>query len=132
MLRFHLGLFSGAIKSMDRQPAEGEIVEIYSSANEYLGTGHFQKWNYSHSCFSFKKVDPRYIFWQDKLQTAYDVRKSIGIAENPNTNTYRLVHGEGDALPGLIIDIYDHTAVLQAHSIGMHLIHEQLAQALKM
>jgi 23S rRNA (cytosine1962-C5)-methyltransferase len=68
---------------------------------------------------------------QDKLQTAYDVRKSIGIAENPNTNTYRLVHGEGDALPGLIIDIYDHTAVLQAHSIGMHLIHEQLAQALK-
>lgn len=131
MLRFHPWVFSGAIKSMDRQPAEGEIVEIYSSANEYLGTGHFQSGTIAIRFFSFKKVDPDTSFWQDKLQTAYDVRKSIGIAENPNTNTYRLVHGEGDALPGLIIDIYDHTAVLQAHSIGMHLIHEQLAQALK-
>lgn len=131
MLRFHPWVFSGAIKSMDRQPAEGEIVEIYSSANEYLGTGHFQSGTIAIRVFSFKKVDPDTSFWQDKLQTAYDVRKSIGIAENPNTNTYRLVHGEGDALPGLIIDIYDHTAVLQAHSIGMHLIHEQLAQALK-
>lgn len=131
MLRFHPWVFSGAIKSMDRQPAEGEIVEIYSSANEYLGTGHFQSGTIAIRVFSFKKVDPDTSFWQDKLQTAYDVRKSIDIAENPNTNTYRLVHGEGDALPGLIIDIYDHTAVLQAHSIGMHLIHEQLAQALK-
>jgi 23S rRNA (cytosine1962-C5)-methyltransferase len=131
MLRFHPWVFSGAIKSMDRQPAEGEIVEIYSSANEYLGTGHFQSGTIAIRVFSFKKVDPDTSFWQDKLQTAYDVRKSIGIAETPNTNTYRLVHGEGDALPGLIIDIYDHTAVLQAHSIGMHLIHEQLAQALK-
>ena len=99
MLRFHPWVFSGAIKSMDRQPAEGEIVEIYSSANEYLGTGHFQSGTIAIRVFSFKKVDPDTSFWQDKLQTAYDVRKSIGIAENPNTNTYRLVHGEGDALP---------------------------------
>ena len=131
LLRFHPWVFSGAIASMDRQPQEGEIVEVYNNNSQYCGTGHFQLGSIAIRIFSFSKVEPDLNFWTEKIRNAYKTRLAIGLAENSNTNCYRLIHGEGDSMPGLVIDIYDKTAVIQAHSIGMHLIHKELGDALK-
>lgn len=131
ILRFHPWIFSGAIRNFEKQPEEGETVEVYTSNNEYCGTGHYQYGTIAIRIFSFNKNVDDSNFWINKIQNAYNTRIQIGIANNPNTNTYRLVHGEGDGLPGLIIDIYDKTAVLQTHSIGMHLLREKLAEAVK-
>ena len=94
-------------------------------------TGHFQIGSIAVRVLSFHQdeaIDSD--FWKRKLSIAYEMRRSIGIAENPTNNTYRLVHGEGDNLPGLIIDIYARTAVMQAHSAGMHLDRMEIANAL--
>lgn len=131
LLRFHPWIFSGAIAQMERQPEEGEIVEVYNNHNEYCATGHFQLGSIAIRVFSFEKIEPTVDFWREKIKNAYETRKAIGLAGNPDTNCYRLVHGEGDTMPGLIIDIYDKTAVIQAHSIGMHRIHKELCEALR-
>jgi 23S rRNA (cytosine1962-C5)-methyltransferase len=129
--RFHPWVFSGAIKTIEGDVAEGDVVEVYSSHNEYLGTGHYQKGSIAVRIFSFKSVVPDENFWKQKIQAAYDYRKAIGIIGNEDTNVYRLVFGEGDGLPGLVIDYYNGTAVIQAHSVGMYKEGEYITDALK-
>jgi 23S rRNA (cytosine1962-C5)-methyltransferase len=128
--RFHPWIFSGAISHIDGEPDEGEVVEIYTSKNEFIAEGHFQIGSIAVRVLSFKQEEVNLDFWKQKLQIAYDMRKSIGVAAHPTNNTYRLVHGEGDNLPGLIIDVYAATAVMQAHSAGMHMDRMEIAQAL--
>jgi 23S rRNA (cytosine1962-C5)-methyltransferase len=127
---FHPWLFSGAIKEVQGATKEGDIVEIYNNHNEYMATGHFHEGSIKVRIFSFEKVVPDYLFWKNKIQKAYDVRSQLGYVNNPETNAYRLIHAEGDNMPGLIIDIYNDTAVLQTHTIGMHAIKKELTQAL--
>ncbi len=128
--RFHPWVFSGAIKRIEGSPEEGEVVEVYGADLQYLGIGHYHSGSISVRILSFKKVDVDAVFWRNKLRDALNHRKSLGLYPNTDTNTFRLTHGEGDNLPGLIIDIYGDTAVMQCHSVGMylsrHLIAEQL------
>ena len=129
--RFHPWVFSGAIKEIVGRVEEGDVVEVVSNKNEFLAMGHVQIGSIAVRIFSFEKVDPNFDFWKGKLDHALDVRKKLGLIDNSNTNVYRLVHGEGDGLPGLIVDFYNGTAVMQAHSAGMYLIRETIAKALK-
>ena len=129
--RFHPWVFSGAIARIDGQPEEGEVVEIYTSHNDFIAKGHFQIGSIAVRILSFlqdETIDSG--FWKRKLSVALNMRRSIGIAGRKDNNTYRLVHGEGDNLPGLVIDIYNRTAVMQAHSAGMHLDRMTIADAL--
>ncbi|MCQ2218673.1 MAG: class I SAM-dependent rRNA methyltransferase [Paludibacteraceae bacterium] len=130
LFRFHPWVFSGAIQKMDGEPNEGDVVDVYTSRNEYCATGHYQIGSIAVRVFSFEQIQPTYAFWRDKIALAYKMRKSLGLVDKEKNNTYRLVHGEGDSLPGLIIDVYNHTAVLQAHSVGMHAIRKDLAKAI--
>ena len=130
MLRFHPWVFSGAIKKIEGKPAEGELVEVVSNEGDLLGIGHYQVGSISVRMISFTRETIDFGFWKNKLYQAYLVRKCLNLAENPENNVYRLVHGEGDGLPGLIIDIYNDTAVMQAHSVGMYLLRDQFARAL--
>ena len=129
--RFHPWIFSGAIAHIDGEPEEGEVVEVYTAKKEFIAKGHFQIGSIAVRVLTFNQdenIDND--FWTRKLQTAFDMRRSIGLTDNANNNTYRLVHGEGDNLPGLVIDIYARTAVMQAHSAGMHLDRMHIAEAL--
>ncbi len=128
---FHPWLFSGAVKQIDGPVKEGDIVEIWSNHNEYMATGHFHEGSIKVRIFSFKQVIPDYSFWKAKLQRAFEVRTQLGYTDNPATNVYRLIHAEGDSMPGLIIDIYNDTAVIQTHTLGMHAIKNDLAKALQ-
>lgn len=132
LLRFHPWVFSGAIKKVYGDPRDGDIVEVFSNHDEYLATGHFQEeGSISVRAFSFKQIDPDENFWKDKIVNAYKTRTNQGLTDNPDTNIYRLVHAEGDGLPGLIIDVYGDTAVIQCHSIGMHMLKEKIVEALR-
>ena len=129
--RFHPWVFSGAIARLDGEPEEGEVVEIYTSKKEFIAKGHFQIGSIAVRVLSFRQdeaIDKD--FWKRRLTVARDMRRSIGIAGREDNNTYRLVHGEGDNLPGLVIDVYGRTAVMQAHSAGMHLDRMTIAEAL--
>lgn len=128
--RYHPWIFSGAIHHMSEEPEEGEIVAVYTHKNEHIATGHFQIGSIMVRVLSFENEAIDQKFYERKLTIALDVRKRIGMIGN-NNNTYRLVHGEGDNLPGLVIDVYGHTAVMQAHSVGMHKDRKILALALK-
>lgn len=130
--RFHPWLFSGAIHHIEGEPEEGEIVDVFTSQKEFIAMGHFQIGSITVRVLSFKQEEADVDFWKRKLMVAYELRKSIGLAGNPTNNTYRLVHGEGDNLPGLIIDVYDKTVVMQAHSVGMHVYRMELAEALSL
>ena len=130
ILRFHPWIFSGAIQKIQGNPKEGDIVEIYTSNNEYCGTGHYQIGSIAVRIFSFERTIPDFIFWKNKIEKAYQLRLALGLAGCPENNTYRLVHGEGDSMPGLIVDVYDQTAVMQAHSVGVHTIRIELANAI--
>ncbi|MGL5272422.1 MAG: class I SAM-dependent rRNA methyltransferase [Phocaeicola sp.] len=128
--RFHPWIFSGAINRIEGEPVEGEIVNVFTSKNEFIACGHFQVGSIAVRVLSFEQKAIDHAFWKHKLEVAYDLRRSLGLAENPENDTYRLVHGEGDSLPGLIIDVYGHTAVMQAHSVGMHMCRMAIAEAL--
>ena len=128
--RFHPWIFSGAISKIDGEPQEGEVVDVYTSNKTFIARGHFQIGSIAIRVLSFKQEPIDLDFWKRKLMTAYQVRRSIGIAESPATNTFRLVHGEGDNLPGLVVDIYAKTAVMQAHSVGIHTDRLIIAEAL--
>lgn len=128
--RFHPWIFSGAIHHIEGEPEEGETVKVYTSNKEFIAVGHFQVGSIAVRVLSFCDEPIDYDFWKRKLEIAYNVRKSIGVAGKPQNNTYRLVHGEGDNLPGLVIDVYARTAVMQAHSVGMHVCRMQIAEAL--
>lgn len=128
--RFHPWIFSGAISRFEGEPEEGEIVDVYTSKKEFIALGHFQVGSIAVRVLSFKQEEVNHDFWVKKFEVAYDLRKGIGLAGSPTNNTYRLVHGEGDNLPGLIIDVYAKTAVMQAHSVGMHVYRMEIASAL--
>lgn len=127
--RFHPWIFSGAIQYFSEEPEEGETVEVRTSSKEYIATGHYQIGSIMVRVLSFDHETIDQSFYEKKLAVAFDVRKSIGVVGGEN-NTYRLVHGEGDNLPGLVIDIYGKTAVMQAHSVGMHVDRFMIAKAL--
>lgn len=129
--RFHPWVFSGAINEIQGRVEEGDVVEVFSAKNEFLAMGHCQIGSIAVRIFSFEKVEPDFNFWKNKLFNAFEVRKKLGLADNPHTNVYRLVHGEGDGMSGLIVDFYNGTAVMQAHSAGMFVIRETIAKALK-
>lgn len=128
--RFHPWVFSGAIARIEGEPEEGEIVDVFTSKKEFIACGHYQVGSIAVRVLSFTQQEIDRDFWRQKLQVAKDLRVALGLIGNPENNTYRLVHGEGDNLPGLIIDVYDHTAVVQAHSAGMHVFRMEIAEAL--
>jgi 23S rRNA (cytosine1962-C5)-methyltransferase len=131
LLRFHPWIFSGAIKKMSGEPAEGEVVSIYDNKDEFLALGHYQIGSIAIRVFSFEDMEPDYAFWKRKLLAAYQLRKELGLAESEQTNVYRLFHGEGDGIPGLIIDYYNGSVVLQMHSIGVYKLRSTLLDILK-
>lgn len=134
MKRFHPWVFSGAIQRMDDGIEEGEVVNVIASYGEFIGRGHYQIGSIAVRILTFDDEQIDEEFWNHRLKVALEVRLRIGIADNPDNNTYRLVHGEGDNLPGLVIDCYGKTAVVQAHSVGMHearqVITEQLVKVM--
>ena len=129
--RFHPWIFSGAIQRMDNDIEEGEVVRVFNHAGDFIAVGHYQIGSIAVRVLSFSDVAIDDEFWRARLESAYKMRLAVDIAGNPDNNTYRLVHGEGDNLPGLVIDCYGPTAVMQAHSVGMHVCRMEIAQALK-
>ncbi len=128
--RFHPWVFSGAVQQMDEGIEEGEVVRVVTSSGDFIAVGHYQIGSIAVRVLSFRDVEIDGEFWYSRLKSALEMRRSIGIADNPQNNTYRLVHGEGDLLPGLVIDVYGKTAVMQAHSVGMHVSRVQIAEQL--
>ena len=124
--RFHPWIFSGAIQQMDEGIQEGDIVRVLTFEGDFIATGHYQQGSIAVRVLTFSDVEINDEYWHSRLQSTLQMRQAIGLA----ADSYRLVHGEGDNLPGLIIDIYGKTAVMQAHSIGMHFMRKQIAQAL--
>lgn len=129
--RFHPWVFSGAIANVVGTPAEGDIVGVYSSTGEYLASGHWQIGSIAVRILSFSGDPESPVFWRDSLAAAYRARETMGLTSSRRTNCYRLVHGEGDGLPGLIVDWYDGVAVLQAHSVGMFRAKGRICEALQ-
>ena len=130
LLRFHPWVFSGAIQCADDGIEEGEVVRVLTSNGDFIAIGHYQIGSIAVRVLSFHDVAIDADFWASRLTSALRMRQAIGIADNPNNNTYRLVHGEGDLLPGLVIDVYGKTAVMQAHSVGMHVSRIDIAEQL--
>ncbi len=130
LLRFHPWIFSGAIQSADDGIHEGDIVKVFTVNGDFIAIGHYQLGSIAVRVLTFEDSTIDLNFWKSRLLSAFMMRKSIGIADNPHNDTYRLVHGEGDNLPGLIIDCYGKTAVMQAHSVGFHVCRNEIAQAL--
>ena len=128
--RFHPWVFSGAIANVEGEPEEGEVVDVYTSKKEFIACGHFQIGSIAVRVLTFKQEEINRDFWKRRLAVALDLRRSLNLVNNPENNTCRLVHGEGDNLPGLIIDVYGQTAVMQAHSAGMHVDRLEIAEAL--
>ena len=133
--RFHPWVFSGAIARVvldashqAAAPEEGELVCVHSASNEVLGVGHWQVGSIAVRILAFGVDTLPADFWNERIRAAYRVRESIGLIQ-PDNNTFRLIHGEGDFLPGLIIDVYADTAVIQAHSVGMHVCRHEIAKA---
>ncbi|MBO4811870.1 MAG: class I SAM-dependent rRNA methyltransferase [Prevotella sp.] len=137
LLRFHPWVFSGAIAHIDQGIAEGDVVRVLTAGGQSIAVGHYQQGSIAVRVLTFDDVQIDDAFWHHRLQQALQARLAMGLArplgeaplERP-TNAYRLVHGEGDLLPGLIIDIYGTTAVMQAHSVGMHLARHAIAEQL--
>ena len=129
--RFHPWIFSGAIQRIEGSPEEGDVVTVYTNDRKFIARGHVQVGSIAVRVLTFKDEPIDLEFWRRRIATAYHLRRSIGIAGSPTNDTYRLVHGEGDSLPGLIIDIYGDTAVMQAHSVGMHVSRAMIAEVVK-
>ena len=131
LLRFHPWVFSGAISRVEGNPEEGEVVEVYTSDKKYIAAGHYQIGSIAVRVLTFQKEEINHDFWVRRLSVARNLRMALRLIGTKTNNACRLVHGEGDNLPGLIIDLYDHTAVMQAHSAGMHVYRHEIASALK-
>ena len=131
LYRFHPWIFSGAIARYEKEPEDGDIVDIFTADKTFIERGHYQIGSIAVRVLTFDETEEiNDAFWTKRIGTALKVRESVGLANNPNNNTYRLIHGEGDFLPGLIVDIYDETAVVQAHSVGMHFARNIVAQTI--
>lgn len=130
LLRFHPWVFSGAIERLPQNIEEGDVVTVVSHDGECLGTGHYQIGSIAVRMLSNRPEVIDYEFYKQRLIAAFDLRERVLELVRPDNNAYRLVHGEGDFLPGLIVDVYGHTAVVQAHSPGMHFARDIIARAL--
>jgi 23S rRNA (cytosine1962-C5)-methyltransferase len=129
VLRFHPWIFSGAIASLSRKVEEGDLVTVCDSAGRFLGRGHAQQGSISVRILSFEDIPIDDHFWNQKMALAFKHRRIMGFPDS-TTNCFRLVHGEGDGLPGLIVDVYGQVAVVQCHSVGMYLARTQIAEAI--
>lgn len=129
--RFHPWVFSGAIADIQGDPAEGDLVAVHASDGSFMACGHYQIGSIAVRVLSFDETALRPDFWEEMLSRALQVRVSSGLHGAAQTNCYRLVHGEGDNLPGLIIDYYDGVCVMQAHSVGMFRAKKQISEALQ-
>jgi len=129
--RYHPWIFSGAIKKIYGTPAEGDLVELYDNKDEFLASGHWQPGSIAVRILSFKNEKIDTDFFRERILSAFRYRESLGLTDNPHTNVYRLVHAEGDDLPGIIIDYYNGVAVMQMHSVGMYRLREDFTGILK-
>ena len=134
LLRRHPWIFSGAIEKVkcEGELTEGEIVDVFTKAGEFIARGHYQVGSIAIRVLTFQEeeqIDQQW--WNNRIAIAYDVRRTLALTDNEQTNCYRLVHGEGDSLPGLVIDIYDTVAVVQCHSVGMYRSRMEIAKALR-
>ena len=129
--RRHHWVFSGAIAEQESDLENGALVSVFSRGGEFLGIGHFSNGSIMVRMISFEKSEIDQNFWDEKIQSAFQLRNSLGLTDSSQTNVYRLIHGEGDLLPGFIIDFYNGTAVIQCHQIGMHQHLENISKALQ-
>ncbi|KEO71719.1 class I SAM-dependent rRNA methyltransferase [Anditalea andensis] len=129
--RRHHWVFSGAIQDKPEDLNNGDLVTVVSHKGTFLGIGHYQNGSIMVRIISFDDVEINVDFWHNVVLQAYTMRRHLGLTDNPHTNVYRLVHGEGDLLPGLIIDYYNGTAVIQTHTIGMFGHIGEIASALR-
>jgi len=130
VLRFHPWVFSGAIKKIYGDPVEGDVVDVYDNKDTLLGVGHYQPSSIAVRILAFGNIIPDKEFFRERITSAINYRKIIGLFDNPDTNVFRLVHAEGDNLPGLIIDYYNGVAVMQIHSVGMFRMREDITSIL--
>jgi 23S rRNA (cytosine1962-C5)-methyltransferase len=128
--RFHPWVFSGAIKKIYGTPAEGDIVDLFDNKDNFLATGHYAPGSIAVRILAFEQVTPDIDFFREKIRKAVEYRKAIGIIGDPSVNVYRVVHGEGDGLPGLIIDFYKSAAVIQMHSVGFYNLRSEITSVL--
>ena len=133
LLRRHPWVFSGAIERIecDGDIAEGAVVEVISSKGDFIARGHYQIGSIAVRVLTFERREIDDAWWRERIASAFDVRRTLGLTENEQTTCYRLIHGEGDLMPGLVVDIYGSVAVVQCHSVGMYLSRESIAQALR-
>ncbi|MCQ2201502.1 MAG: class I SAM-dependent rRNA methyltransferase [Bacteroidales bacterium] len=129
--RFHPWIFSGAIQKMDGTPQEGDVVEVTDALGSFLAIGHYQIGTIAVRVLSFEPVAIDQAFYNQRISEAFEMRRKLGLIGNPQTNAFRLIHGEGDRLPGLVIDMYNGTAVVQMHSVGMYVQRALIEEALK-
>lgn len=128
---FHPWVFSGAIRTIEGEVKEGDMVEVFSNEGQYLASGHFHEGSIKVRIISFEKTTAGADFWLQRIKAAYDSRERLGLTDSEQTNVYRLVHAEGDGLPGLIIDIYGSVAVIQTHTLGMYNARHMITETLK-
>ena len=121
VFRYHPWIFSGAIQRGEGRLEEGDIVKVYSSDQQYLATGHCQIGSIAVRILTFEDEEINYDFWKKRVASAWQLRQSLGLTGSPTNNVFRLIHGEGDHLPGLVVDYYAGVAVVQFHSVGMYL-----------
>lgn len=132
LMRRHPWIFSGAIDRVECEDeiAEGEIVDVYTHSGDFVARGHYQIGSIAVRVLSFERENIDASWWRTKIASAYDVRRTLGLVDNPSISCYRLIHGEGDSLPGLVVDIYGATAVVQCHSVGMYRSRHEIAHAI--
>jgi 23S rRNA (cytosine1962-C5)-methyltransferase len=128
--RFHPWIFSGAIKKIYGDPAEGDLVDVFDNKDNFLAVGHYQPSSIAIRVLSFEKIEPDLGFFRERIKNAISYRKAIGLIGNSGINVYRLIHGEGDGLPGLIVDFYNGVAVMQMHSLGFYRIRKEITSLL--
>ncbi len=130
VFRYHPWIFSGAIAKTEGTLQEGDIVKVYSADRQFLAVGHYQIGSIAVRILSFEDTAIDHNFWKTRIAEAYRMRRSLGLTDSQTNNVYRLIHGEGDNLPGLVVDIYANVAVTQFHSVGMYLERENIAKAI--
>jgi 23S rRNA (cytosine1962-C5)-methyltransferase len=128
--RFHPWIFSGAIKKIYGDPAEGDLVDVFDNKDNFLAVGHYQPSSIAIRVLSFEKIEPDLGFFRERIKNAISYRKAIGLIGHSGINVYRLIHGEGDGLPGLIVDFYNGVAVMQMHSLGFYRIRKEITSLL--
>ena len=133
LLRRHPWIFSGAIERVecDGELSEGALVDVYTSKGDFIARGHYQIGSIAVRVLTFEQEDINDAWWRNRVASAFDVRRTLDLTDNPQTTCYRLIHGEGDLLPGLVVDVYGTTAVVQCHSVGMYLSRESIAKAIR-